>query len=236
MKSRRIILGLALVAIGVLIALTTLGVVIPPIAGVSPWKIILGAFLLCLIVDGIAKLNFFKIFLYLGFEVIVFEELIGGYLGKNEADWINNWTVVLVMGLIGFGLNLIVKNSRRSTKGKTKGMWGFSANAFSDHIEYIDCSKMRTVNIRNHFGDYDVNFENVDNYEGNGVIHIENSFGDVTVYVPSHWEVKCEMLNSFGDLNIDKELQQQYADGSQYLLIIRGNNKFGDVTIKSTKT
>lgn len=232
MKSRRIICGLIFVVIGALIALAALGL-IPTIAGVSPWKLLLGVLILGIIGDGIAKLNFFKIFVGLGFEVMVFEELIGGLLGKTEPDWINNWTVLLITGMIGFGLNLIFKNTRRASKGKSKGMWGFSANAFSDHLEYIDCSKMRTVNIRNHFGDYDVHFENVDSYEGKGVLHIDNSFGDVTVFVPSHWEVRCEMTNSFGDVSVASELKQQYADGSPCLLIVRGSNKFGDVTVKS---
>ena len=232
MKSRRIAFGLVLVAVGMMIALSALGV-IPTIAGISPWKVILGAVLLSLVVEGIIKMNFFKIFLCLGFEIILFEELIGGFIGKSESDWINNWTVMIVMGLVGFGLNLIFANTRRSTKGKTNGMWGFSANAFSDHLEYIDCSKMKTVNIHNHFGDYDVHFENVDRYEGNGTLHIDNSFGDVTVYVPAYWEVRCEMVNSFGEVSVAPVLKQQYADGTRCLLIIRGSNKFGDVNVKS---
>ena len=232
MKSRRVIFGILLVLAGVLIAISAFDV-IPPIAGISSWRIFAGAVLLGIVIDGFIKLNFFKAFLCLGFEIIVFEELLGRLMGRSDENWIHNATVLLMASLIGFGLNLIFRNSRRSVRVKRKHHWRISKESFNDHLEYVDCTKFKTVNIRNHFGDYDVRFENVESYNGDGIINVENSFGCVTIYVPSHWEVKCEIANSMGDVTVEPELTQRYADGSARILTLRGTNKFGDVNINA---
>ncbi len=232
MKSGRIAFGLLLVVIGVLVALCAFGV-IPTVAGISPWKIILGAVLLWVVIEGIVKLDFFNILVFLGFELMLFEEPIGELLGKSEPNWINNWTVLLITALVGFGLNLIFRGVRRAGKKKRKDGFRFFVNDGSDHLRYIDCAKFKTASVRNHFGDYDVRFENADSYGGEGVLEVVNSFGDVTVYVPSSWEVRCEIENSFGDVEVDSILTTPYGDGTPRLLVIKGRNKFGDVTIKA---
>ena len=223
MRSERIATGILLVVVGVLIALSSFGV-IPAIAGISPWQIILGVALLWVVFKGIINLDFFNILVFLGFELM---------LGMSEANWINNWIVFLVTMLVGFGLNLIFRSIRRAGKKRRKHGFRFFVNDGSDHLRYIDCAKFKTASVRNHFGDYDVRFENADSYGGEGVLEVENSFGDVTVYVPSSWEVRCEIENSFGDVEVDSTLTTPYGDGTPRLLVIKGRNKFGDVTIKA---
>ncbi len=232
MRSERIATGILLVVVGVLIALSSFGV-IPAIAGISPWQIILGVALLWVVFKGIINLDFFNILVFLGFELMLFEEPIGKLLGMSEANWINNWIVFLVTMLVGFGLNLIFRSIRRAGKKRRKHGFRFFVNDGSDHLRYIDCAKFKTASVRNHFGDYDVRFENADSYGGEGVLEVENSFGDVTVYVPSSWEVRCEIENSFGDVEVDRILTTPYGDGTPRLLVIKGKNKFGDVTIKA---
>ena len=232
MRSERIGFGLLLVVLGVVIALCALGV-IPPVVGISPWRLILGALLVFVIVDGVVKLDFFKTFVCLGFELMLFEEPIGKLLGMSEANWINNWTVLLVTALIGIGFNIIFRSARRAGKKKRRNGHRFIVNDGSDHLHYVDCVKFKTANVWNRFGDYVVRFENADSYDGEGVLTVENMFGDVVVYVPSAWEVRCEIENSFGDVDVDRILTTPYGDGTKRLLVIKGKNKFGDVTIKA---
>ena len=232
MRSERIATGILLVVVGVLIALSSFGV-IPAIAGISPWQIILGVALLWVVFKGIINLDFFKTFVCLGFELMLFEEPIGKLFGMSEANWINNWTVLLVTALIGIGFNIIFRSARRAGKKKRRNGHRFFVNDGSDHLHYVDCAKFKTANVWNRFGDYVVRFENADSYDGEGVLTVENMFGDVVVYVPSAWEVRCEIENSFGDVDVDRILTTPYGDGTKRLLVIKGKNKFGDVTIKA---
>ena len=233
MKLRnRIIWGFLLIAGGVLVALTALDIISIPFA-ISPWKIILGLFLLCAVVDGLSKLDFAQAFIMLGFEVIVFEEAIGTLLGKTEANWINNWTVLLIAMLIGIGFNLIFRSLHIRRRVKRFKIFNSSNCSFGDRVKYVDAAKMKEEYVLNHFGDYTIYFENADKYKGDATLTVENSFGDITIYVPREWEVAVDISSHFGDIDVSPELCVAYGDDSGKKLTIKGSNNFGDVEIKA---
>ena len=231
MKSKRIIWGIVLIAVGVLIALSSLGMLEIP-AGISAWQIILGILEILVLIDGASKLDFAQSFLALGVELIIFEKPIGVLIGKSDENWISNWAVIGISLLVGIGFNLIFKDVKHkaSLKRKSKDKTMYQMHAFGDHLRYIDSGKFKKEYIHNTFGDFEVRFENVSEYSGGGTLYIENKFGDVTVYVPSFWEVKVELD---GDVHTDKELEVAYADDSATVLYIKGSNRFGDVYIRS---
>ena len=228
--NNKILWGILLVLTGVLVALSALGMLSFPM-GISIWKIVLAVGVMAVLIEGILRLEFSQTFLMLGIEVIIFEEAIGALLGKTEADWINNWVVILISLLIGIGLDLIFAGlKRRLKKGRFKLFC--SDNAFADGLKYIDASKMKKEYIRSNFGDFEVRFENAGEYEGGGELTLENSFGDMVIYVPENWEVEVNVENHFGDVTVDDRLRVQYADGSGKKLIIKGTNRFGDLDVR----
>ena len=233
MKHRKtVIWGGILIAIGILIALFSLGIVDLPFS-ISPGRIIFGVFVLCVFVDSLANLNLTLTFLALGSEILIFEEQLGLLLGKGDGDWISGIGVILISLLIGGGLDLVLSEFKKKHKFKKRKHFGVEINAFSDHLKYIDASKLRKEYINNKFGDFEIRFENSDEYCGGGEITIENTFGDVTVFVPSDWEIEISIDNSFGDLTVDDVLKVRYADGSGKRLLIKGKNSFGDLEIKA---
>lgn len=234
MKRKTIVWGSLLILAGVLVALCTLGVIEIPM-GISPWRIILGVGVLFVLVEGLSRLEFAQTFVMAGVEVILFEAQIGTLIGKTEENWINNWIVLLIAALIGAGLDMIFSGVKHKFKIKKGKHFGVQVNAFSDNLKYIDASKMGQEYARNRFGDFEIRFENSDDYKGGGELTVDNSFGDMTIYVPADWEVSVNVDNSFGDVTVDSALGVAYADGSNRKLAIKGTNRFGDMDIRAQK-
>ena len=229
-QRKRILWGILLVLVGVAVALISLGVITLPFE-ISAWRIILGIAVLSVLIEGLSRLDFAQAFIMAGIEVMIFEKELGALLGMADENWISNWTVLLISALVGIGFNMIfkgVKRHRKIRKCKT-----LNVNAFSDHLKYIDCSKMKWEYVRNTFGDFEVRFENVDDYKGGAELTADNSFGEMVIYVPSDWEVSVNVDNTFGDLTVDDVLKVGYADGSAKKLVIKGTNRFGDMTIRA---
>lgn len=227
---KKILWGILLVLAGVLVALSSLDMVSFPM-GISIGKIVLGVVVMYVLIDGLLRLSFVQTFLMLGIELIIFEEVTGALLGKSEANWINNGVVIMVAVLVGIGFDMIFGGlKRRLKKGRFKLFW--SDNAFADGLKYIDASKLKKEYVRSNFGDFEVRFENADEYSGGGELMVENSFGDMVIYVPAVWEIEVDVDNHFGDLTVDDSLRVQYADGSNKKLTIKGTNRFGDLDIR----
>ena len=227
---KRILWGILLILVGVAVALISLGVITLPFE-ISVWRIILGIAVLTVLIEGLSRLEFAQAFIMAGVEVMIFEKEIGALLGKTDENWISNWTVLLISALVGIGFNMIFKGAKRQRRIKRSKT--VNVNAFSDHLKYIDCSKMKWEYVRNTFGDFEVRFENVEDYKGGAELCADNSFGDMTIYVPSDWEVSVNVDNTFGDLTVDEVLKAGYADGSAKKLTIKGTNRFGDMNIKA---
>ena len=69
--------------------------------------------------------------------------------------------------------------------------------------------------------------ENIDKYEGGGVLEIENNLGSMTINVPSSWKVDMEIENSLGG---SSKPSGENANGPT--LRIRGENNLGGVSVK----
>lgn len=229
---KKAVWGIVLILVGVVMALCALGV-IPLPTGISPWRILVGVGVGFILIEGLLDLNFAQAFLMAGILFMIFEESIGALIGKSEANWMSNLVVILIALLVGAGFDMIFGGLKRRFKEKRKKGFGVNVHAFSDNLKYIDASKMNKEYVSNRFGDFEIRFENVDDYSGGGELTIDNSFGDVVVYVPSDWEVEVDVDNSFGDITVDGALRVIYADGSSKKLLIKGTNRFGDMDIKA---
>lgn len=230
--TKRILWGILLIAAGVLIALLSIGSATLPF-NLKPGDVILGILVLLVLIDGISRLEFTKIFLMAGIELIIFEEELGSALGKTDENWINNWAIILISLLIGIGFDMIFKGVKDHIRGKKRSFFSINTSGFGDRVKYIDSSKMHTEYYRNNFGDAEIHFENSDRYEGGATLTVDNSFGDMEIYVPREWEITVDIDSSFGDLIVDPALYVAYADESGKKLTIKGTNRFGDMDIKA---
>ena len=229
---KKIIWGILLILAGVLIAALSLGAVTLPFE-VEPWRVILGIVVLVALIDGLSRLEFVQTFLMAGIELMLFEEQIGTLIGMTDENWISNWTVLLIAFLVGIGFDMIFGGIRSSLKKKRGRTFAFKVNAMGDHVKYIDASKMHTEYYRNNFGDAEIYFENADAYKGDATLTVDNSFGDMEIFVPREWEVEVDIDSSFGDLTVAPELRVAYADDSGKKLKIKGTNRFGDMDIRA---
>ncbi len=232
-RTKRIVFGIILILLGVTLALSVAGVLdIPALPeGLSVWRIVLGVVLMFCAIDLLLKLEFTGAFLFLGLITLLLEEFLSTFFVTNDADWFNNWMVMLIALMIGIGLDLIFKGFR--FKRRTKKLIDAEHSVFGDSVSYIDSAKFKHKTISNTFGETEVRFENVELYEGGGELTLENKFGEITVYVPAQWEVRCKVDSGFGEVNINKDLTIPHADGNGKLLKINGRNRFGEVNIKA---
>ncbi len=232
-RTKRIVFGIVLILLGITLALSVAGVLDLPALpeGLSVWRIVLGVALLFCAIDLLLKLEFTGAFLFLGLITLMLEEFLSTFFVTNDADWFNNWMVMLIALMIGIGLDLIFKGFRHNRRFKKRKNTEHSA--FGDSVSYIDSAKFKNKSISNMFGETEIRFENVELYQGDAELYIENKFGETIVYVPSEWEVRCTVDSGFGEVNIDKDLTIPHADGNGKLLKIMGRNRFGEVNIKA---
>ena len=231
---KTVIWGVILIAAGVLVALLSLGMIALPM-DIAPWRIIVGILVLCVFIDELSKLDFAGSLLMASVELMIFEKPLGILLGKGEENWFSNWTVVLVALLVGGGLDLILGGYKKKWNRARGKHFGININSFSENLKYVDASRFKKEYVRNSFGEFELRFENADEYCGGGELTVENSFGEMTVYVPSEWEVEVDVDNIFGDLEVDDILRVNYADASGKKLLIKGRNRFGDMVIKAIR-
>jgi predicted membrane protein len=94
--------------------------------------------------------------------------------------------------------------------------------------KYIDCSTFEEEYFENKLGALEIRFENVDTYRGGGVLHVENHLGATEIYVPSSWNVKCNVENSLGSVEVNGEGSE---DENAPTITITGENHLGAVEI-----
>ncbi len=232
-RTKRIAFGIILILLGVALALSAAGVLdIPGLpGGLSVWRIALCVVLLFCALNSLLKLEFTGACFLFGLIVLVLEEFLGKLVGASDANWFNNWLIILIALLIGIGLDLIFKGFRLTKRAKK--CIDREHTVFGDSVSYIDSAKFKHKSISNTFGETEVRFENVELYDGGAELYISNKFGETTVYVPSEWEVHCKLDSGFGEVNVDKSLTVPHADGTGKLLKINGRNRFGEVNIKA---
>jgi hypothetical protein len=79
------------------------------------------------------------------------------------------------------------------------------------------------------FGGTDIHFDHTE-IEDTAVMDVTVLFGGVTLKVPSHWQVKSEVLSIFGGVEDRRSIPTGQA--GEKVLLIRGNVLFGGLDIK----
>lgn len=113
-------------------------------------------------------------------------------------------------------------------ESSTYGEKVYQSNSFSTRSKYINPEKFEKGVLENSFGGMNVFFENVPTQKKEGFLNVNNSFGEINIYVPSSWFVNMMINDSFGSSSGVKG----HPDGSKtFLLHVNGSNSFGEVHV-----
>lgn len=85
--------------------------------------------------------------------------------------------------------------------------------------------------IRNTFGGVRVNLTQA-NFEDSIDIHVENTFGGITLYIPKNWKVVAKLDSHLSGIDDNSYFDNQDRDDIKYL-VLKGKSIFGGVEIKN---
>ncbi len=222
MRRKNIVWGLGLILIAVLLVLSATDLIpaFSTFAGEIAWEIALICFVLLLYaIAKLAKGKIGGIFLPLAFIFMLLEKNIAALCGLAESNIINNWLLLLCAVLLKIGFSLIFKKKNKKKKQE---------HTFSSAVVYVDLAKNESRQFSNQLGELTIRFENTGHYEGKTTIYIDNKLGETVIEVPSNLYYICNIKNKLGDLS----LQKNAADASAPTIILEGENKLGEVTVK----
>lgn len=233
----KIFWGVGFVLIAVVLILDALGIlkgIMGPFGEVSIFALAISLLLLSYVISRIIRLKFEEIFVPLSFIFMLLEGNIAHLFGLEDPDIINNWLLFGCAVLLWIGFSILCSGIKRKNKKKSfefiynGGERGaHNSGNIGSSVKYINCESFRFESIENNFGHYTVHFDNVEKYEGGAVLEVENNFGSLTVNVPSEWNIKMDIDNSFGGTTVPNGGNANGPD-----ITIKGENNFGKVSVE----
>lgn len=221
-STKNLISGLCFVGVGVLIILSSLGLL-----GSFGWfTLILSACLIYLLIVAVLKLNFYQMFFSIAVLFILHQE----DLFNLDLSW---FSIMLSAFLLATGCNMIFKDQRREKKGYFKNEFA-SADAensaevnFASRILYIIDQEFEVSNLECNFGNLKVYFNEAKMKDKNALVNVEANFSEVTLFVPQDWHVVDQVDTTFGSCKI--QLVNTLGDN---VLIINGDVTFATLNIR----
>lgn len=226
-NSKKIFWGFVLIAAAVLIVLDAVGIV-PNVPFV---KLALGVICLSWFIKELVALKISGIVFPAAFIFMLFEREIGLHFGLGE-NIISNWLVLLAALLLSGGLGMLFGDLKRKKKighghfGHHHGSGKINKNRLAAGSVYIDCADFKYEVIKNSFGGCEVYFQNIEDYEGGGVLEVDNSFGAIQIHVPAEFNVIEGITREFASVETEGKCN---SEGKT--LTIKGHTKFGAVEI-----
>ncbi len=225
MKKRGIFWGLVLICVAVLLILESIGTGLGLITGVPPLKIILGVACLAWLGSEIYKLNIAHIFFPISFIFLLFEKELASLCGFKSQNIISNWTVILIALLLTIGTALILPKKKAD---KMSEVFWKGHRIAGKSTKYIDTAEFVNEHVENNMGATDVYFENAENYNGGGVLNIENHMGALNIHIPKDWTVIERIDNNIGKVKV---VQSYGIKSTDKTITITGECHMGTVTI-----
>lgn len=103
----------------------------------------------------------------------------------------------------------------------------YCENNLGSVIRYINSDNFCDAHLENNFGNMIFYFDNAIIRQESARIEIENSFGQVELYIPKEWQIRTDIDTAFGSL---KEYGT-YSANSNIILYIHGESSFGNVDL-----
>ncbi|MFI5221346.1 MAG: LiaI-LiaF-like domain-containing protein [Bacteroidia bacterium] len=234
-RTGRILGGLILVGVGAVLLANQLGAFLP--SWIFTWPVLL-------IVIGIyvGARHEFRSF---GWVIPV---LIGGFFLYDEVNTGMNfhhflWPAIIIL----IGIIMIIRPYRRH--GWHGRHWNdyYSKQYSKDNSgeDMLDCVSVfggvkkniiskdfRGGEVINIFGGAEINLSQAD-IKGRVVLEVVQIFGGTKLIVPSHWEIRQEMVAVLGGIDDKRPLQNSNLSPDEKILVLKGTTIFGGMEIKS---
>lgn len=236
--SQRIFWGLILIGTAVFLVLNQMGLIT---ATVGIGTIAMGIICLAIMVSSIANRSFGGFFFSIGLAWLMFWRV----LRLPEVSW----TVVLaVVILLTIGFNILFPNKSRKHHAHNKweaygdeGQVGehqqvcneekdgqvYLSNSFGATAKYIQTQDLRGADIKNSFGEMKVYFDGAVINNSPVIVHVENSFGELQLFVPNSWNVQHDVNVFAGEF---QENNKTTGNGEP-VVKIEGNVSFGEIQV-----
>ena len=228
-SANRLAFGLLFIACAILIILDSVGVSLGFLSGIPAITLIVGAMIAVWMISELIKLNIPGIFFPAAFMFMLFEKYIAKWAGLEKSNIINNGLVVIAALLLTIGTNLITPRKNffiLKRDGNTSKKKNVHNSALSSSTVYIDCSDFVYEKVQNDLGSCNVYFSNVEKYDGNGTLEIQNDLGATRIHVPSDWKIISSIFNDLGAVSKPDDTE----NGDKAIRIIGANN-LGAVSI-----
>lgn len=222
----RITTGGVIVLIGIVLLLSTTGV----IAMRSVWGWIAAIFVL-VGVWGLVASNFRNL---VGPVMIV--AIAGAFLLRNlgliEDGVIGSWWPLFV---VLFGLLIVISRSRRRQRVRLEGSAAGEVtlvSVFGTDTRRLGTDRFTGAELIAVFGDSELDLRDAAIPVRPAVVEVISIFGDAELRIPDDWDVHIETLNIFGDTD-DRRPRRTEADTSDTkpAVIVTGVSVFGDITV-----
>lgn len=247
MKAWKIFWGLGFILLAVALILNAIGVVPPleSVVGEISFIAIVGVLLLLSwVIERLVRGKIGEIFIPLAFIFMIIEKNIAYVCGLDNPDFLHNGLVFGCAALLWIGVSTLMSGIRRkkrkkfrvvhktgrsySTKHEEYSSAKTNESSFTSAEKYIDSSDFTEEWFENNLGALSIHFENADEYQGGGILHVENNLGATKIYVPSSWSYIHDIDNSLGGVNADID----GGNPSGPKLIIKGENNLGAIQIE----
>lgn len=169
--------------------------------GIPFTKIWLSLICLAWIGKAIYRGKISRIFFPLSFIFMLFEQEISNLIGWYD-NIISNWAVLLIALLLTIGCELIFGDKNWRLHHNHIISASSAKNNLGNGAKYIDCATFKHEIIKNNMGQFDIYFQNVDAYDGNGTLEIICRMGEVNVHIPSSWKLINNISCAMGAVNV----------------------------------
>ncbi len=232
-KTWKLFWGLGFILFAIALVLDATGVLTPiksVVGEMSVFAILAGLLLLCYAIVQLCKGKVGDIFLPLALIFMLFEKNIATLfnIGDEKGNIINNWLLLLCAVMLWIGFSILFSGSKKKKKKKKHGIEFESCHSgnMGSTVKYIDCDGFKYEMIENNLGSCTIFFENIDKYEGGGVLELDNNLGSMTVNIPEDWKVVARIDNSLGHVTVPND-----SNGGP-IITVNGDNNLGNITVK----
>lgn len=194
---------------------------------ISWFRLIITGFLIASFIKSIITVEFTGVFFSLAFLGIMY----GGMLGIS----VSAWTMLVAATFLSIGFSMLFRDHRKKKfyrcdekiADMMEGESIYHRCTFGTSSKYMNTDDFKKAKLSCQFGTMKVFFDNAVIQDGDAIIDVDVSFGEIQLYFPRAWKIDNQISVSLGDV---KEVFPNTGDSIHKTILI-GNVSFGDVKI-----
>ncbi len=208
---------------------------------ISVFSLLITVFLIPVIVESAAKLQFYGVFFPLALLAIVYEEPLG-------IERITPWPVLLAALFLSIGFSILFRHRlSERVRNKLNG-WqkeipdGFGSKrvqasaenfescsvSFGAVTKYLQSANLEGATLHCSFGNLKVFFDRAVPSPNGVQVNVSCSFGETVLYVPKEWQVLNKASAFLGDVKIS---YRTVEPGFGPMLVLTGDVNFGEIKV-----